>query len=256
MSPAHDHRPCHKPLLTLILTGLLFCAWGQEVGEFHHDVTVKEWNFELFINTSGFGIGFQHGRTPDIHNKHFWEVEFLYNQHPKSVRSVNIAYDWTRPCRYGQLYSLFFLQGGYGYQRTVHQKPYWGGVAVNLKFSAGPTLGLGIPCYVEVLNYNTGFSEIVRYDPERHNLNNILGGCGMFTGITQTIFRPGFYAKAAVNFDFAKSDYRLHALEIGVSYNMIFPFVQQMAQNRAKPGYVAGYLAYDFGRKVGPYKKR
>ncbi len=253
MSAEGTKRHLSIPLVLAIM-GMFFVSHAQEVGEFHHDVTTKEWNFELMVNTSGFGIGFQHGRTPDIHNKHFWELEFLYNQHPKSIRSVNIAYNWTRPCRYGQLYTLFFLQGGYGYQRTLHQKPYWGGVAVNMKLSAGPTLGLGIPCYVEVLNYNTGFSEIVRYNPEKHNLNNILGGGGLFTGIMQTIFRPGFYAKIGFNFEFAKSDYRLHALEVGATYNMIFPFVQQMAQNKAKAFYLTGYIAYNFGHKKGIYK--
>ena len=233
---------------------LFLCLWGtkaQEVGEFYHDVTFKEGNVELFANTSGFGIGFQHGRTPDILNKHYWEVELLYNQHPKSVRSITPLYEGVRPCRYGQLYTLFFLRGGYGYQRTLHQKPYWGGVKVSYNFSAGPDVGIGIPVFVEVLNYNTGFSEIVRYDPDKHNLNNILGGARMFTGILNTIFRPGFYAKTGLNFDFAKDDYNLRALEVGVSIDMVFPFIQQMAYNKAKKFYLCAYLSFDLGKRKG-----
>ena len=156
-----------------------------------------------------------------------------------------------RPCRYGQLYTLFFALGGYGYQRTLHQKPYWGGVKVSWNFSGGISLGIGIPNYVEVLNYNTGFSEIVRYDPEKHNLNNVIGGGGFFAGILQTTVRPGFYAKTGLNFEFAKNDYRIRALEIGALFDMVFPFIQQMAHNPAKPCYVAGYIAFDFGRKKG-----
>ena len=224
---------------------------AQEVGEFYHDVTLKEWDIELMAHTSGFGVGFQHGRTPDILNKHYWEIELLYNQHPKSVRSINVLYEGVRPCRYGQLYTLFFAHGGYGYQRTLHQKPYWGGVKVSWNFSGGISLGIGIPNYVEVLNYNTGFSEIVRYDPEKHNLNNILGGARLFNGISQTIFRPGFYAKTGLVFDFAKSDYKLRALEVGIQYQMIFPFVQQMAFNPAKKFYLTGYLSFNFGKKKG-----
>lgn len=230
---------------------LVVNSYAQDVGEFYHDVTVKEWNFDIFANTSGFGIGFQHGRTPDILNKHFWEIDLLYNQHPKSVRSINAMYEGVRPCRYGQLYTLFFLRGGYGYQRTLHQKPYWGGVQIRYTLSAGPCLGIGIPNYVEIINYNTGFSEIVRYDPDKHNLNNILGGAGMFRGILQTTFRPGFYAKTGVNFEFSRSDYRLHALELGVSVDMVFPYIQQMAFNDAKKFYFCAYLAYCFGKKVG-----
>lgn len=238
-------------LLTILLAVSFVMSYAQDVGEYHHDVTVKEWDLQIFANTAGLGIGFQHGRTPDLYNKHFWEVQFMVNIHPKSVRSINLLYDNVRPIRYGQLYSLYFLQAGYGYQRTLHLKPYWGGVQVNYILSLGPVLGIGIPKYVEVLNYTTGFSEIVRYDPEKHNLNNILGGAGYFAGIAETIFRPGFYAKTGFSFDFAKNDYKLSALEIGIQAQMVFPFIQQMAFNPAKKVYLTGYLSYNFGKKIG-----
>ncbi len=241
-------------LLTMAFVCLLqFAGRGQDVGEYHHDVTVKEWNFSIFAHTNGLGVGFRHGRTPDLYNKHFWEVELMFNKHFKSVRSVNSFFYDVRPLRYGQLCSLFFLQAGYGYQRTLHLKPYWGGVQVNYILSGGPVLGIAIPNYVEVLNYNTGFAEIVRYDPDKHNMNNLIGGAGLFTGILQTYFRPGFYAKTGLNFDFAKSDYLLRAFEVGVQIQMVFPFIQQMAFNPAKPFYLTGYLAFNFGKKKGRY---
>jgi hypothetical protein len=240
-----------RALLTFLLAGAFVLSYAQNVGEYHHDVTVKEWDLQIFAHTAGFGGGFQHGRTPDLYNKHFWELQFMSNRHPKSVRSVNAFYENVRPIRYGQLFYLYFLQGGYGYQRTLHLKPYWGGVQIRYTLSAGPLLGIGIPNYIEVLNYNTGYSEIVRYDPEKHNLNNILGGARWYTGIAQTIFRPGFYAKTGLTFDFAKSDYKLRALEIGIQYQMVFPFIQQMAFNNAKPFYLTGYLSFNFGRKIG-----
>ncbi|MCR4827415.1 MAG: hypothetical protein K5882_10780 [Bacteroidales bacterium] len=244
-------RHIRKFLLTLLLAGAFVLSYAQNVGEYHHDVTTKEWNFQIFAHTSGFGVGFQHGRTPDLYNKHFWEVQIMNNMHPKSVRSINALYENVRPIRYGQLYSLFFLQGGYGYQRTLHLKPYWGGVQISYNLSAGPALGFGIPNFVEVINYNTGFSEIVRYDPDKHNLNNILGGTHLFTGILETIVRPGFYAKTGFNFDFSKNDYKLLSLEVGVQIQMVFPFIQQMAFNPARKFYLTGYLAFNFGKRKG-----
>ena len=86
-----------KLLLTLLLAGAFVLSFAQNVGEYHHDVTTKEWNFQLFAHTAGFRIGFQHGRTPDLFNKHFWEVQIMYNKHPKSVRSINAIYDNVRP---------------------------------------------------------------------------------------------------------------------------------------------------------------
>lgn len=249
--PGAKRVSSRKVLLTILLAGAFFVPFAQNVGEYHHDVTVKEWNMQIFAHTAGFGVGYQHGRTPDLYNKHFWEVQLMYNKHPKSVRSINAMYNNVRPIRYGQLYTTFFLQGGYGYQRTLHLKPYWGGVQINYTLSAGPALCIAIPNYVEVLNYNTGFSEIVRYNPDIHNLNNILGGARLFTGIRETTFRPGFYAKTGLTFDFAKSDYRLRSLEIGAQIQMFFPFIQQMAFNEAKKFFLTGYLSFNFGKKVG-----
>ena len=129
-------------------------------------------------------------------------------------------------------------------------------VLVDLDLNDDLTLQLGVvyrlgPNYVEVLNYNTGFSEIVRYDPEKHNLNNILGGARLYHGISQTIFRPGFYAKTGLVFDLAKNDYKLTALEIGLQIQMVFPFIKQMAFNPAKKFYLTGYLSFNFGKKIG-----
>ena len=122
---------------------------------------------------------------------------------------------------------------------------------ISYNLSAGPALGFGIPNFVEVINYNTGFSEIVRYDPDKHNLNNILGGTRLFTGILETIVRPGFYAKTGFNFDFSKNDYKLLSLEVGVQIQMVFPFIQQMAFNPARKFYLTGYLAFNFGKRKG-----
>ena len=71
------------------------------------------------------------------------------------------------------------------------------------------------------------------------------------TGILETIVRPGFYAKTGLVFDFAKSDYKLNALEVGLQVQMVFPFIQQMAFNPAKKVYLTGYLTYNFGKKKG-----
>jgi hypothetical protein len=61
-------RLCQKALPTLLLAAACMLSFAQNVGEYYHDVTDKEWNFQIFANTTGFGGGFQHGRTPDLYN--------------------------------------------------------------------------------------------------------------------------------------------------------------------------------------------
>ena len=103
----------HRAPLTLLLAVACCLLWAQNVGEYYHDVTDREWDLQIFLNTAGFGGGFHHGRTPDLYNKLFWELQFMVNKHPKSIRSINAFFNNVRPIRYGHLYSLFLLQGGF-----------------------------------------------------------------------------------------------------------------------------------------------
>lgn len=260
------HLKSGKGIKHFYLTGVwfailfLFSAFpvvAQDRGEAElHKVIVKEWNISLFLNTSGGGIGFQHGRTPTYYDKHFWEIDFLYNAHEKSVRAKNPYYSGATSYCYGKLYDLFFLRGGYGYQRTIHQKPYWGGVRIRYTLSGGFSLGMGLPVYLYIYKVTEGgFIQVAeRYDPEKHNLDNIIGRGPLLRGFLETAFRPGFYFKTGLNFDFSKNEETMHILEIGATIDMLFPPLQQMAYNKAKPFYLCGYIAYNFGKRKGNYE--
>ncbi len=246
-----------KSLVGLLLL-LPFFAICQDVGEVEwKKVIVKEWSINAFLTTNGGGVGFQHGRTPNYYDKHFWELDFLYNFHYKAVRARSY-YAVSKSFAYGKMCDLFFLRGGYGYQRTIHQKPYWGGVRIRYTLSGGFSLGLAVPVYLNIAEFDnngqyTGYS-VERYNPENHNIDNIVCRAPFFKGIGSTQLRPGFYFKTGLNFDFSKDEYTIHALEVGGSIDMVFPFVQQMAFNKAKPFYLCAYIAYHFGKRKGNYE--
>ncbi|MBO4655236.1 MAG: hypothetical protein J5644_06800 [Bacteroidales bacterium] len=237
-------------LLTGLLFYLLFFAHAQDVADSaEHVVTAKEWNFNLELNTAGGGLWFQKGWTPDYYNKHFFEVGGVYNRHPKAVRVKSSLYGGSTSFCYGKLCDLFLLRAGYGYQRTLHHKPYWGGVSIRYTLSAGLSLGLVFPTYLRVVD-DYGYVSVQKYDPETIDASDILGHAPFWTNIAHISYpRPGFYGKTGFLFDFSKKDQAIHALEIGVCLDMIFPFVQQMAYNKAKPFYLAGYLSYNVGKK-------
>src|SRR5215469_10308307 len=94
-------------LLFVFFVGIFFVhAQEIEVGEAEMEViTVSEWNFLLDLNSSGFGIGFQQGKTPNYKDKHFWEVEFSYCIHYKAVLGKTMPNG--RSFSYGKLYDLF-----------------------------------------------------------------------------------------------------------------------------------------------------
>lgn len=246
-----------KACFFMLFLFIPFWVEAQERGEAQGErVYIKEWNFSLILNTSGGGIGFQHGRTPNYFDKHFWEIDFLYNIHQKSVRARNPYYSGVSAYTYGKLADLFFLRGGYGYQRTIHQKPYWGGVRVRYTLSGGFSLGMAMPVYLYISYITpTGFQQVAeRYDPSIHNIDNIIQRGPILKGIFETKLHPGFYFKTGFNFDFSKDEATIHIIEIGGSIDMIFPFVEQMAYNKTKPFYLCAYLSYNFGKKKGHYE--
>ena len=247
-------KACLLFWIALFICGRLV---AQDVGDPEiQKVIAKEWSINFNLNTSGFGFGFQHGRTPNHWDKHFWEIDFNYNKHHKAVRAVNPYYAGATGYAYGKLCDLFFLSGGYGYQRILNQKPYWGGVKVRYTLSGGFTLGMAMPVYVYVIYYNTTSINKVseRYDPDVHSINDIVGRGPWFQGFLETKLHPGFYVKTGFNFDFSKKEETMHALEVGARFDMVFPFVKQMAFNRAKPFFLVAYLSYNFGKRKGIYE--
>ena len=108
-------------LLTVLFMLMFFFSDAQDIADStEHVVTAREWNFNIEINTSGAGLWFQKGWTPDYYNKHFFEVGGAYNRHPKAVRVKSSLYGNATSFCYGKLCDLFFLRAGYGYQHTLH----------------------------------------------------------------------------------------------------------------------------------------
>jgi len=237
-----------------------FSFYGQEieVGESEMEtITIKEWNILVNLNSSGFGFGFQQGKTPNYKDKHLWEVEFSYCIHHKAI--LGKMNPTGRSFSYGKLYDLFFFRGGYGYQRIITHKPYYGGVQIRYFLSVGASICFGLPTYLEFYKQDTvgGFLSTTseRYDPENpdHNIGNIFGAARFFDRFHKIAVRPGFYAKTGLNFDFSNNPLQMQTLEVGFSVDMVFPFIQQMAFNRTKPAYFYAYIAYAFGKKKPRY---
>ena len=250
-----------KKLLLLLgfsIAYFFLSAQEIEVGEAEMEaITVKEWNVLLCLNSSGFGFGFQQGKTLKYKEKHIWEVEFSYCLHHKAVLVRRPG--GGNAFSYGKLYDLFFLRGGYGYQRILTHKPYYGGVQIRYFFSFGASLCFGLPAYLEFIKDPVGESAYLkteRYDPENpdHNFGLIYGAARFFDRFHKIAVRPGFYGKAGLNFDFSKDQLKMQLLEVGVSMDMVFPFIQQMAFNRTKPAYFYAYIAYSFGKKKPRYE--
>jgi len=239
---------------------VLFFSWitlsinAQDVGEVEIErVYDRQSGYSLFINTSGFGVGYQYGWTPSYSDKHLIDFEFYFSNHEKAIKGRNTSFEGARAFSYGKLYDLFFWRTGYKYQRTTHHKPYWGGVEIGYFLAAGASIGIGLPTYLEIAYLSPNGYDFVylieRYDPTIHDLSNIVGAAPFYERFHRIALRPGFYGKAGLTFDFASDDDRIRSLEFGLSLDMLVPAIQQMAYNEAKKVYFEAFIAYNFGSK-------
>jgi len=222
------------------------------------------------IHSGGFGLGFRWGNIRSVERYTFQEAEFLQLRHPRAERNPGMGWIGTpRRYIYGGINQLFALRYGIGMQRTLSEKPYWGGIQVDYTLSFGAVLGLAIPQYLSMLHHDSTrpmgqqwYTRVERFDPSnsRHTEWQFINGMGpLFRGLFNLRPYPGLYARFGFNFDFGRYQERVSALEVGIMVD-VFPWpVPMMAREpRGRPGYLEPdrnffffnfYIAYHFGRR-------
>ena len=216
------------------------------------------------IHSGGFGLGYRFGNIQSITKYNFQEFEFLQLRHPKAERRPGWNFVGSpRRYIYGGMNQLFALRYGLGTQRTLNEKPYWGGIQVDYLVSVGGVLGLAIPQYLGILypknpeppfGENPWRVEVQKFNPDSSahmgNGPGLINGMGpMFKGLFDLRPYPGIYAKLAFNFDFGNYQERVSALEVGAMVD-VFPIpVPMMATHRKNHFFANFYVAYHFGRR-------
>ncbi|MDR0437702.1 MAG: hypothetical protein LBH22_05300 [Bacteroidales bacterium] len=253
-------RPLRYAFVALLFPALSAFSQVEVIEDLIPDTELKLYNQHSFfgqIHGNGFGFGYRYGKIRSIYKYNFQEFEFLQLRHPKAIRSP--GWNWVgSPRRYieGGLNQLYAFRYGLGTQRTLNEKPYWGGIQVDYTVSVGAVLGLAIPQYLSIWfedsNENGHFinTRVERYDPVEHPDNQFINGMGpMFKGLFNLRPYPGVYGRFGFNFDFGNYQERVSALEVGAMID-VFPIpVPMMAHNNKNFFFVNFYIAYHFGRR-------
>jgi hypothetical protein len=224
--------------------------------------------YSLFgqVHGNGFGAGYRYGKIKSITKYNFQEFEFLQLKHPKAMKRLGdftISNVTSRRYSYGVLNQLFAFRYGLGTQRTLSEKPYWGGLQVDYTASFGAVLGLAIPQYLRILHWKRDtvwqsentyviinrepYTEVEKYDPNRHNNPyDIIGMGPVFKGLLNLRPYPGIYGRFGFNFDFGKYQERVNAVEVGVMID-VFPIPVPMVAHLPKNFFFANfYIAWHF----------
>lgn len=244
--------------IVAVLIFVSFSALGQEVGaDYGKTMLRKEWNGFMMLHSNGWGFGYLRGIQKSLYLKHYIEFEFNNVKHDKEIKGSNPYFSRAKSYSYGKLNRLNVLRAGIGSQHTTNLKPYWGGTEIRYFYFGGFSLAMTSPVYLYIFKYDTVFflPEIYlqKYDPAKHDLDNIYGGGPLGKGWLEITPHPGAYLKAGLSFEYGSDERRVRSLDVGVILD-VYPYpIQMMAYNPKQYYLFSYYLSLHFGARSDYY---
>lgn len=211
----------------------------------------KEKSGYVMVSSNGFGVGYRSGKHLTGYKKRILEFEISSYKHPKEIKILNPYFENSKGYYYGKLNSMILLHAGYGRQKILNSKPYWGGVELRYFYSGGLSLGLLKPVYLYILHETSNPSlftiPIERYDPDKHFTENIYGKAPFHYGFSKIKPMPGLYFKAGLNFEYGAYDESIKGIEAGLFVDAYLKPVPIMAYNTNQSFLISMYLAIHIG---------
>ena len=212
--------------------------------------------YKVAIHSQGFGLGFKVGKIKSIRLTRNWEGEIISLHSLKEIKTLNISTYNTRPFVYGKLNYAYVIRFGWGEDRLIFGKPYWGGIETRWTYGVGASLALLKPYYYYVIAYEPndsgGYIEKIEEQTFEHGLN-ILGRSSFTKGIGQTKVSPGVNASLGLSFDIAKSRTKVQSIDINVIAECFPLGVSIMDSERNKWLFVTFMLSYNWGSRFNNY---
>jgi len=201
------------------------------------------------IHTDGIGFIYRQGRHITGFKKRMYEFEFVSMKHPKEVKSSNEYYSDSKSYIYGKLNDFFILRTGIGFQRTINGKSNPDNLEVRYLLFGGLSFGMTKPIYLYVASSNDSYYSLEKYDPKKHNSDNIIGRGPFLNGFEKMSFHPGLYGKFGLNFEHSSEGNKIKALEIGAIFDAYPKPIPIMALVKNKSYFLSFYISFHLGIK-------
>ncbi len=243
--------------LTAVFCAIALFATAQtnpfEYEEEKPPLMKNEFTFGLNIHSAGWGINARRSKNLTVDKKRLLELEIVNMKHPKEVRSVNPYYDNAKSFFYGKLNTMTVIRTAIGRQKVLFSKAEKGGVEVRLHYSAGFSLALAKPVYLNILydtvNENEKIVVVEKYNPDQHDPDEIYGRASFIEGMNEIKPYPGAYGKLGLAFEYGSYSTDIKCLEAGVTFDGYGKKVPIMANTDNNQFFINLYLNLLFGRK-------
>jgi hypothetical protein len=229
-------------------------ANGEDVNVVYKDMALGG----AFMHPEGWGLFYRKAKILTIYKKWFYEIETSSMHSDKEVKIQNEGYPDASSYDYGKLNDMQVFRFGTGYYRTLWRKNNEHCVEIDAVYSAGLSLAVLKPVYLQVLetppnNPTDPELDLVtrKYDPLTDTPNNIYGSASGFDGIGELAFYPGAYGRFGFNFDYAGRHDLIKAIETGFEIDGYLQKIPIMAPQFVQNNqfFFNFYVSISFGKR-------
>jgi hypothetical protein len=258
----------HFKILTLLFCFLSFNEIKAQKNQssLHRDSVIykKSWEAGFRLSSNGFSLGAEITRAKRFKRSLLFQTRFTYFWDPKQVKQ-NSQYgsggffggDGFKPFVYGKQNSLFTLYVGAGQKFLLAEKGKRHGVQIFFKYAGGFTLAILKPYSLRVVPkpitgefYESDLVDVTYVegvDNSFLDFERIVGASGFGKGWKLKAL-PGLHLELAMEFDWAKNEGLIKALEIGVASDFYYKKVPVMVEkNRFL--YPSVFVGFMIGRR-------
>lgn len=212
----------------------------------------KQSIFGIQAKTNGYGIFYELGKMKTSRKTNIFRIDITETKSAKEEKLLGGGLIFGNPFIYGKQNYFYPVTLGIGQQYIFGNKGNKNGVSVSAVYSAGLSIGLLRPYYVNVEDPLSGEDRTIKYSQADSALflgPTINGGGGFGKGWGEIKIKPGAFAKAAMRFDYGRFNETVSGLEIGMSLEAYGSKVPIMLLQKNKSLFFQGYVSILFGRR-------
>ena len=204
----------HAVFIALFAVASALPVFAQPRGDYEYS---SEWLYGITKATNSGLIGgfmLRHSRQLKKENHfHGFGLEIVNIKHPQEQRYYSQS---GNTFIWGKEHYLYSIRMAYSREIVLFHKAPQQGVQISALVSAGPTLGLEAPYYLEILVGNNQTAR-VPYDHTnpQHSYENIVGTGTLFQGLFQSSVVPGLNTRAGMVFEFGTFRSSVIGVEVG-----------------------------------------
>ncbi len=209
----------------------------------------NERTYAFGINSNGVSFKYRYAVRVNAFRHRIYDLDISNLKHIKEIKSVNPYIYNSGRFVYGKQNIFYVLRANYGFQKELFQKRDIGGLSIRRNYSIGASLGILKPIYYEII-YPPFDTKDEKFDPNSHQIVDILGTSSYFKGFSEIKPNPGIHFKYSYSFEFSKRDEIIRALEAGVMTELFLYPPDIMALTTNNQYFVTLFINYRFGKVV------